>query len=1334
MFDLRHFVRYFCLFALFLEVLLPVSGRERSQLQSLPLAFEQNLGQAASATSFILHRDGVSTFFRNDGVVFDLPGQQGSHQSVELTWDAAGIAPQGRHLQPGHTNYLLGRDAAKWIRNVPLYSTVEYPRLFPGISLLFYGNGDSLEHDFRLSPGADPEQISLRFKGADKLEIDVHGDLQVHAAGGQLTLRRPVAYQEIGGRKSVNASFSLAKDSIVRFRVGDYDRAHSLVIDPVFTFSTYLAGTGIDQISAVATDSAGNVYATGFTTSTDFPTANPLEQACTDTGCRTIFVTKLDPSGHTVLYSTYIGSAGWYGAGGGIAVTSSGTAVVTGTSMGNSFPQAGSLPSGSQCPNGGSCYYLVSLKPDGSALNYSGILAAEQSNYANDGVVAVDAAGNAYLSGGTWSNGFPLTPGTLATSVPGYPYTSTFVLKVDPTGKLLYSTIIPGTSPQNPAVVYNNTFNAYGIAVDSNGQVTISGVAGLGLPTSPGVIQKTNPNSAANQPDPAAGFILQLNAQASAINFASYLPGTDTLAGMAVDTAGNYYLTGTTQEFTLPTSSNAYLKARPPLSCNCSSGYIMKLNSKATAILAATYVDAPPSATSWGASLDGVALDSHNNVFVDGFSGNGQFPLKNPFVTQMEFGTYAADMVLAEFTPDLSSQLFGSFLNPTDGVFPGSVPSGIAVDPKDKLIVGGLTYAVDFPTTANAVQPNLPAPASFLSTPQHSFITKIDMSIPAPSVCLNSTSVGFGNVPVKTSSSQTVKVSNCGNAPLTVASVLSSDPSVVASDDCTDVAAGSACTIKLTFTPPNTSAVGGGITIADNAVVSPHSVGFSGQGTGPQIVTRPTTLSFGHLLVGTKSPGLQVLLGNAGTAAATVSKIIVSGAGYSIAANNCPGTLSPQQFCSLQIGFSPVAAGPQNGSLVISSNDPVNPTLAVALTGTGDAAYAAPAITSIGSGTVQINHGPKNITVLGSNFYPASVVQLNGVTQQTSFISNGQLYVTLAAASLDTLGEETLSITNPGIGTAVTAVVTPYAALPVNPAALVSVPATRLLYAAIPASSTTNPNTVLPIDPATLKAGTPIQVGNDPAYLAASSDGSYLYVANRGDQTVQRINLKTNAVERTFPYTPSITCPSCQIPAASDLEAVPGSPMEVVLAQSNMLSLYNDIGLVNFSPTGFVEIAAPTFSNFTFAGTPPTIYSLPFATVPNPFFEIATLDSTGVHWSPVTGPNTLPPSNIGNQVISDGNLLYTSGGGVWDPSTKTQVATFPVTYDNTSIATNAATHRYFAIGGYESYDTEGTGSLASILTAYSTQTHKLLGTLAFTQTSPILSGLTVWGTDRVRLH
>jgi hypothetical protein len=112
---------------------------------------------------------------------------------------------------------------------------------------------------------------------------------------------------------------------------------------------------------------------------------------------------------------------------------------------------------------------------------------------------------------------------------------------------------------------------------------------------------------------------------------------------------------------------------------------------------------------------------------------------------------------------------------------------------------------------------------------------------------------------------------------------------------------------------------------------------------------------------------------------------------------------------------------------------------------------------------------------------------------------------------------------------------------------------------------------VLPIDPATLKIGTPIPVGNDPIYLAASSDGSYLFVANRGDETVQRINLQTGSVERTFPYSPNPFCTSCEILPASDLETVPGSPTEVALAQSTMLSLYNRTGRQSWARRRFLR-------------------------------------------------------------------------------------------------------------------------------------------------------------------
>lgn len=223
-----------------------------------------------------------------------------------------------------------------------------------------------------------------------------------------------------------------------------------------------------------------------------------------------------------------------------------------------------------------------------------------------------------------------------------------------------------------------------------------------------------------------------------------------------------------------------------------------------------------------------------------------------------------------------------------------------------------------------------------------------------------------------------------------------------------------------------------------------------------------------------------------------------------------------------------------------------------------------------------------------------------------------------------------------------------------------------MLYAAIPAAATNNPNTVIPINPATGAEGTPIPVGNNPQFLAASSDGSYLYVANAVDETVQRINLTTNAVERTFPYTPNIYCPTCSTLAATDLETVPGSPQEVLLAQGNVLSLFNDAGLVNYVPsTGACCYADPDFGSIALAGNPLTIYGLPFS-FGGDYFQIANLTSNGLQYTRPTGNNNGPNNTTGALVISDGKLLYTSDGQVWNPTTQTEIGSFPVQIGNVS--------------------------------------------------------------------
>ena len=500
----------------------------------------------------------------------------------------------------------------------------------------------------------------------------------------------------------------------------------------------------------------------------------------------------------------------------------------------------------------------------------------------------------------------------------------------------------------------------------------------------------------------------------------------------------------------------------------------------------------------------------------------------------------------------------------------------------------------------------------------------------------------------------------------------------------------------------------------------------------------PNLLSFGDLLAGTQGPSTQLTLWNHGNAPLIISGITVSGSSFTLASNSCIETVPPKGLCILQLVFAPASAGPLSGALLINSNDPVNPQYTIILSGVGDSSYGVPSISSIGlpgsisQSTIQINNGPVTIQVYGNNFLPASTVQVNGVSQNTTFQNENLLQATIAASSLTTLGELQLTVVNPapGGGTSAPATITPYETLPIDPSFVVFVPATNLLYVAIPAGAANNPNTVIPINPATGAAGMPIPVGNDPRLLAASSDGSYLYVALNTDQTVQRINLQTKLVERTFPYTPNIYSIPGPTPGATDLETIPGSPKEVLLAQGGWLSLFNDAGLVNFVPYGLpCCYADPEFDSIALAGNPLTIYGLP-ASFGGKYFQIAGLTSSGLQYTRPSGGNSGQSTPTGNEVIFDGTLLYTNSGQVWDPSTQTLVGTFPVTaysdtadYDQYNLTLDASLGGIYNIGSQNN-------SSAVVLSAFGMQSLQLMGTLAFPQIDfPEVENLVRWGTD-----
>jgi hypothetical protein len=247
----------------------------------------------------------------------------------------------GQAELPGKANYFIGNDPAKWRTNVPTYASVYYQDLYTNIDLVYYGKPAAIRVRLRRAARADPRLIALGIQGADKLEVDAQGDLVLHTPGGAFRQRRPLIYQEVDGRRrEIAGGYVLEAPDRVVFQVAAYDRSRPLVIDPVLFYSTYLGGTGGDQGSSIVVDTAGSAYVTGTTSSIDFPTTLGGFQTAYSGGASDVFVTKLNPTGSGLVYSTYLGGSGAEDArsAGQIAIDAAGNAYVAGATSSLDFP------------------------------------------------------------------------------------------------------------------------------------------------------------------------------------------------------------------------------------------------------------------------------------------------------------------------------------------------------------------------------------------------------------------------------------------------------------------------------------------------------------------------------------------------------------------------------------------------------------------------------------------------------------------------------------------------------------------------------------------------------------------------------------------------------------------------------------------------------------------------------------------------------------------------------------------------------------------------------------------------------------------------------------
>jgi Cep192 domain 4/Beta-propeller repeat/HYDIN/CFA65/VesB-like, Ig-like domain len=969
----------------------------------LPLGFEANRGQTDGHVKFISRGSAYTLFLgSNESVFASRAGDESSALRVKLIGANPSSTISGIEELPGKSNYFIGNDRSKWLTNVPTYSRVKYRNAYPGVDLVYYGNQQQLEYDFLVAPGVDPHVITLALtqeqhsassskQSGKPPHIDANGDLQIGSGPEELRFHKPVVYQESSDSESdhrdlagntakhfVDGRWVLKSATQVGFEVGAYDASKAIVIDPVVSYSGYLGGSDIDVGNGVVVDSAGNAYIAGRAQSINFPTTTATYQS-KNAGSSDAFVTKLNPSGSALIYSTYIGGES-SDIGFGVALDpTTGNAYVTGATTSANFPVtpgAYQTTCGGGCNGaGGSAVFVTELNSTGSALIYSTYIGGSGTDTAIAFGIALDPAGEAYVTGRTSSATFPTTSGAIQTTFGGVQ--DAFVSKVNATGSaLVYSTYLGGSALDL----------AIGIKVDSLGNAYVAGnTSSSNFPVTTGAYQTTCASSCSS----ADAFVTKLSPDGSKLIYSTFLGGTssDDATAVAIDSAGNAYAAGFTCSTNFPITPGAAQSVYGGVkACSNLGGdaFVTKLNAAGSALLYSTYIGGNGNDAAFA-----VGVDSKGNAWVSGSTNSTNFPA-TPGAFQIGL-LGPGDVFVTEVNAAGSAFAYSTYLGGTGT----EVSYGLTVDSADNPYIVGKTASTDFPISVNPFQAINGGGGS------DAFITKF-----APGDQLWPTSLSFGSHEIASSSSPLVAtLSNSGTSALTIGSITItgldiSDYSLT--DTCgTSLAAGAKCDISVTFTPTAAATRYGILTVMDAATNSPQLVKLTGIGTTSSMTLSVASLTFGNQLVATSSVPQKATMANTGSTTVNIASIVATGP-YT-QTNNCGTTLAVAASCTVNVVFKPTTFGAQTGSISFNDDEEGSPQK-LALTGNGTVMSFSPTSLSFGAQKVDTSSLPQNLTLtnLGTTSVTISKISIVG-THVSSFSETNNCPATLAASASCTI-------------------------------------------------------------------------------------------------------------------------------------------------------------------------------------------------------------------------------------------------------------------------------------------------------------------------------------------
>ncbi len=647
-----------------------------------------------------------------------------------------------------YNNYFIGNNSDKWTSYAFSYNDIRYKELYDKIDLRIYQQDGHLKYDFIIQPHGK-NTIKIGYEGQDQIQLNKAGELVISTSLGQIIEEKPFAYQIIDGiKKTVRCKYVL-KGDILSFDLGNYNKSFAIVIDPILIFASY-NGSPSDNFGMTATyDQGGNLYTGGIVYGANYPTTpgaydpvgtipiiNPSAPAAQITD---VFITKYEPNGTSLVYSTYIGGGDQNG--GTEAVHSLicdtlGNLHMYGTTSSSDFPvlgnayqntHAGGIPKSfnfnginyvdSGGVGGGSDIFITKLNAAGSALlgstfiggtdndglnysissgNYSSVAAYDSltNNYGDQfrGEIMIDDSGYVYIASTTYSNDFPIVNGIQGTYGG---LQDAIVCKFSSNlDNLIWSTYLGGMDKDA----------AYSVKVNNNYEVIVAGgTCSNTFPTTPTSI---NPAYLGGESD---GFLTKITGNGSTIMSSTFM-GTndyDQCYFIEVDRFGSIYTVGQTH--------GNYPVINSPYSNPNSGNFIVKMDTNLTSVVYSTIFGNGNLTSEFSPSA--FLVDRCQNVYVSGWGGNilGPNTLTGMPITTNSITSLAGDSIpttsgdgynfyLTVFERDIQSQLFG--------IYYGGVTSQEHVDGgTSRFDKNGIIYQSvcagcggndDFPTTTGA--------------------------------------------------------------------------------------------------------------------------------------------------------------------------------------------------------------------------------------------------------------------------------------------------------------------------------------------------------------------------------------------------------------------------------------------------------------------------------------------------------------------------------------------------------------------------------------------------------------------------------------------------------